>query len=147
MQPSVSLLESLGEAGIKAFLEAIQRGTKPQSKDTIQININVPHQTKSFCIDAAVGSTLKDSIENSRILGSYLECACGGIAACSTCHVYIAKEYMHILPPPEEAEMDMLDLAASPNERSRLGCQIEFTEKCAGMVIEIPPGSNNLFGR
>ena len=37
--------------------------------------------------------------------------ACGGTLACSTCHVIIGKEYYDKIPPPEEEELDMLDLA------------------------------------
>jgi ferredoxin len=38
--------------------------------------------------------------------------ACEGTLACSTCHVIVDdSEFFGKLPPPEEEEMDMLDLA------------------------------------
>lgn len=41
-----------------------------------------------------------------------LEGACEGTLACSTCHCIFTKELYAKLPPPDEEELDMLDLAA-----------------------------------
>ena len=48
-----------------------------------------------------------------------LEHACGGVCACSTCHVWI-KEGFDKLPAAEDKEEDMLDNAACLSTRSRL---------------------------
>lgn len=37
--------------------------------------------------------------------------ACGGECACSTCHIVLEDEMYNKLPPPEDEEEDMLDLA------------------------------------
>lgn len=37
--------------------------------------------------------------------------ACEGSVACSTCHVILGEEYYDKLPPPEDDENDMLDMA------------------------------------
>jgi len=41
-----------------------------------------------------------------------MEGACGGSAACSTCHVIVVDDAMYErIPEPEDDENDMLDLA------------------------------------
>jgi ferredoxin len=40
-----------------------------------------------------------------------LEGACEGTLACSTCHCIFTKEMFEKLEPPDEEELDMLDLA------------------------------------
>jgi len=79
------------------------------------------------------------------VLSEYLECACGGNMACSTCHVIIDEESFAKLDPPCEAEQDMLDLAFEPTETSRLGCQITMSKELDGMTVYIPAGVNNMF--
>jgi 2Fe-2S ferredoxin len=60
--------------------------------------------------------------EGSEMLSEYIECACSGVMACSTCHVVIDPDWFDRVGPPSEEEMDMLDLAFEPQETSRLGC-------------------------
>ncbi len=47
---------------------------------------------------------------------------CGGVCACSTCHLYVNKgeEYMEEMTDKEE---DFVDRAINPRLNSRLGCQ------------------------
>lgn len=48
--------------------------------------------------------------------------ACGGVCACSTCHVYVTKG-AHLLREKEDEEEDILDKAFDVRATSRLGCQ------------------------
>jgi len=48
--------------------------------------------------------------------------ACGGVCACSTCHVYVEKG-SELLSPASEQEEDILDKAFDVRMTSRLGCQ------------------------
>lgn len=48
--------------------------------------------------------------------------ACGGVCACSTCHVYVTKG-RDLLGDAEEDEEDILDKAFDVRLTSRLGCQ------------------------
>jgi len=48
--------------------------------------------------------------------------ACGGVCACSTCHVYVSKG-ANLLSEKEEEEEDILDKAFDVRATSRLGCQ------------------------
>ena len=48
--------------------------------------------------------------------------ACGGVCACSTCHVYV-EEGADLLSAASEDEEDILDKAFDVQLTSRLGCQ------------------------
>jgi 2Fe-2S ferredoxin len=73
--------------------------------------------------------------------GVPLDHACGGVAACSTCHVYV-KRGGGTCPPPEEAEEDMLDTAAALRPDSRLSCQCVPSGE-EDLEVEIPPWNRN----
>jgi ferredoxin len=48
--------------------------------------------------------------------------ACGGVCACSTCHVYVLSGG-ELLSEQEDEEADILDKAFDVRMTSRLGCQ------------------------
>ena len=48
--------------------------------------------------------------------------ACGGVCACSTCHVYV-RVGRSLLTETEDEENDILDKAFAVESSSRLGCQ------------------------
>ena len=82
-----------------------------------------------------------DSVLDAALKGDIpLDHACGGVCACSTCHV-IVKEGFAKLAPASDREEDMLDNAPCLTTKSRLGCQIEVT---TDLVVEIPPMNRNL---
>lgn len=62
---------------------------------------------------------------------------CGGMALCSTCHVYILSD--HELPEMSEDEEDMLDQAFFVEDNSRLGCQLRITEMLEGLKVQLAP--------
>lgn len=106
---------------------------------------------RAFLVEALEGTTLTDVAKfgegtGASTLGEYIECACSGIMACSTCHVVIDPQWFQNskIGPPCEDEQDMIDLAFSPRATSRLGCQIVLTKELNGMVIRLPKDANNL---
>jgi ferredoxin, 2Fe-2S len=50
---------------------------------------------------------------------------CGGVCACSTCHVYV-QNGMDSLREITDKEEDFIDRAVSPKLNSRLACQCEL---------------------
>ena len=54
--------------------------------------------------------------------------ACGGVCACSTCHVYVTKG-RELLSEAEEDEEDILDKAFDVRSGSRLGCQTKLVRE------------------
>ena len=73
-----------------------------------------------------------------------LDHACGGVCACSTCHVKIL-EGEDALSPASEDEEDQLDEARDVGVNSRLGCQAKVVRPPAGgrIVVEIPEWNVN----
>jgi ferredoxin len=104
---------------------------------------------RAFPVEALDGTSITDVAkfgegEGASTLGEYIECACSGIMACSTCHVVIDPEWIDRVGMPNEDEQDMLDLAYSPRKTSRLGCQVVITKDLDGLVVRLPKGANNL---
>ena len=62
---------------------------------------------------------------------------CGGMALCSSCHLYIESE--HDLPEMSEDEEDMLDQAFFVEDNSRLGCQLRLADNMEGLVVKLAP--------
>jgi 2Fe-2S ferredoxin len=73
--------------------------------------------------------------------GVFLDHACGGVCACSTCHVRI-KSGEAGLTPADDDELDRLDMAADQQLNSRLGCQAVITRP-GDYVVEIPAWNRN----
>jgi 2Fe-2S ferredoxin len=63
--------------------------------------------------------------------------ACGGMAMCATCQVYI--ESPHELRGPSDEELDMLDQAFFVKSNSRLGCQLFLSEQLEGLIVRLCP--------
>ncbi|HXK18877.1 MAG TPA: 2Fe-2S iron-sulfur cluster-binding protein [Polyangiaceae bacterium] len=73
-------------------------------------------------VEVPVGTTLLDA---ARKIGAPEGYACGGVCACSTCHVYV-EEGASLLSEASEDEEDILDKAFDVQMTSRLGCQAKL---------------------
>ena len=62
---------------------------------------------------------------------------CGGVCACSTCHVYI-ESGEDALEEISDKEEDFIDRAINPRLESRLGCQCVIIEEDAVIEVTIP---------
>lgn len=62
---------------------------------------------------------------------------CGGVCACSTCHLYINKgeDFLEEISDKEE---DFIDRAVNPRLNSRLGCQCVLVEGAGTLEVTIP---------
>jgi 2Fe-2S ferredoxin len=62
---------------------------------------------------------------------------CGGVCACSTCHVYVEEgdQYLEELSDREE---DFIDRAVNPRLNSRLGCQCLLNEGSGKVTVTLP---------
>jgi ferredoxin, 2Fe-2S len=65
-----------------------------------------------------------------------LDHACGGVCACSTCHVKVLKGGECLTESTEEEE-DQLDNARDVDLTSRLGCQSRILKVPEGGVLEV----------
>lgn len=82
------------------------------------------------------------------ILGTAMGCgisidhACGGVCACSTCHV-IVRQGLETCNEPTDDELDQLENAAGLTVQSRLSCQCVPNGE-SDVVVEIPAWNRNL---
>lgn len=62
---------------------------------------------------------------------------CGGVCACSTCHLYLelGEDFVEELSDKEE---DFIDRAISPRLNSRLGCQCVLQEGSGNIMVTLP---------
>lgn len=70
--------------------------------------------------------------------GAKMGHACGGVCACSTCHVWVRKGFDSLVEA-DDREEDILDKAFDVKPTSRLGCQAEVDAD--DVVAEITPES------
>jgi len=75
-------------------------------------------------------------------LGIDIDHACGGVCACSTCHV-IVRQGIETCGEASEEEEDQLEKAPGLTTQSRLACQCVPTGK-KDLVVEIPNWNRNL---
>ncbi len=91
-------------------------------------------------VEVPVGTTILDA---ARKCDAQVGSACGGVCACSTCHVYV-KEGLSDLSEIGEREEDIMDKAFDVRAASRLGCQAEL-HKDRLYVVEISRESRQAF--
>ena len=97
-------------------------------------------------------SAEKISTENDGLPGSILNAAlaagidldhsCGGVCACSTCHIIVLEGFESCNDATDDEE-DMLDLAPGLEPQSRLACQC-VPNGSQSVIIEIPEWNRNL---
>ncbi len=74
--------------------------------------------------------------------GVDLEHVCGGVCACSTCHI-VVKQGLETCNEGTDDEYDQLDEAPMTTLQSRLGCQC-VPNGMKDIVVEIPAVNKNL---
>jgi ferredoxin, 2Fe-2S len=62
---------------------------------------------------------------------------CGGVCACSTCHLYIDKGEM-LVEELSDKEEDFIDRAINPRLSSRLGCQCTLVGNGGDIEVTLP---------
>ena len=83
-------------------------------------------------VDVPVGASILQASQEGGLPEGY---ACGGVCACSTCHVYV-KKGAELLSEIQDDENDILDKAFDVRSSSRLGCQARI-EKDGIVEVEI----------
>ena len=80
-------------------------------------------------VEVPLGSSLLQAAQK---CGAPEGSACGGVCACSTCHVYV-DQGADLLSEAGEGEEDILDKAFDVRMSSRLGCQAKLESD--GLVV------------
>lgn len=84
---------------------------------------------QELTVEVPEGTTILQAAEKG---GAQVGHSCGGVCACSTCHVWV-KKGLESLSEQDDMEMDRLDLAYDVKPASRLACQ----SKLAGEDVEV----------
>ena len=72
--------------------------------------------------------------------GVHLNHNCGGVCACSTCHIYVESGNEN-LEEISDKEEDFIDRAINPRIESRLGCQCVLLKEGVEIEVHIPDQS------
>ena len=88
----------------------------------------------------AVGQSILDAALKQ---GVDLDHACGGVCACSTCHIKV-KQGFDCFPEASDEELDQLDEARDVALDSRLACQAKLERLPEGGTVEVVVPSWNV---
>jgi 2Fe-2S ferredoxin len=103
----------------------------------MDVKVEVKPEELPYARDGLKGSLLEIALGH----GIEVDHACGGVCACSTCHV-IVRQGGASIPPATEDEEDMLDSAPGLTTNSRLACQA-VPNGTQDLVVEIPSWNRN----
>ncbi len=118
--------------------------TQPPAPDMVRVTFLPENKTVEFKFGSlpydghGQPMSLLDVAEN---YGIFLDHACGGVCACTTCHLHV-QEGMNGLSEAEDLELDRMDTAPGLQLNSRLGCQAVI-EKPGTYIVEIPSWNRN----
>ncbi|HYM37285.1 MAG TPA: 2Fe-2S iron-sulfur cluster-binding protein [Nitrospiraceae bacterium] len=120
-----------------------ERPTKPYTvtfifPDKTEKKIHVDPDKIPYGETGQPGSILDIAMGN----GVELEHVCGGVCACSTCHVMV-KQGLETCNEGTDDEFDQLEEAPATTLQSRLGCQC-VPNGTKDIVVEIPAVNINL---
>ncbi len=129
-------------SGINPYIETPE-AILPQSNYKIRflpenVTVEVGHDQLIEASEGQLGSILDIAEKN----GLNIDHSCGGVCACSTCHV-IVREGLESCNEASEDEDDMLELAPGLCLESRLACQC-IPDGTQDIVVEIPGWNRNL---
>jgi 2Fe-2S ferredoxin len=65
---------------------------------------------------------------------------CGGVCACSTCHLYL-ESGENLVEELTDREEDFIDRAVNPRLNSRLGCQCVLQDGAGTLEVTLPDQS------
>lgn len=128
-------------AGINPYIETpeVKVAEKEYTITFLPMNLRIKVEpNQRYASTGLEGSILDIGLEH----GIEMDHSCGGVCACSTCHVII-REGIQSCNEATEDEEDMLDLAPGLQMNSRLACQC-VPDGSQDLVVEVPEWNRNL---
>lgn len=104
---------------------------------TIKFTFEDPEIPAKVVENAPADESILEIAEDNDI---HLNHNCGGVCACSTCHIYVeaGEDFLEEISDKEE---DFIDRAINPRLESRLACQCIILEEDAIIAVQIPDQS------
>ncbi|MBM3984313.1 MAG: 2Fe-2S iron-sulfur cluster binding domain-containing protein [Planctomycetes bacterium] len=132
--------------GINPYIEQV-RADLPREPYTLTFVLGDSGETREVRVEPGKIPYSHEGLPGSVLdiamgAGVALDHACGGVAACSTCHV-VLEAGADTCSAMHEAEEDMLDLAPGLTATSRLGCQC-IPNGRQPVRVRIPSWNRNL---
>ena len=128
--------------GVNPYIQQpkVETPTKKYKITFLPMNVTIEVDPAKFPYEhnGLPGSILDIALGN----GIEIDHACGGVCACSTCHVYV-KEGLDTINEATEEEEDQLEEAPSLKSYSRLSCQ-SVPNGTKDIVVEVPQWNRNL---
>lgn len=129
-------------AGVNPYIKPAKVKKPTQKYKVTFLPLNVV-----FEVDPSKGRLGHNGLELSILdiaegAGVDIDHSCGGVCACSTCHVYV-REGLESCNPASDDEEDQLDEARGLEPDSRLSCQC-VPDGTRDIVVEIPSWNRNL---
>lgn len=129
-------------AGTNPYIEKTEFELPQQNYDVtfmpMQNKVEIFSEKISTKSEGLPGSILDAALA----AGIDLDHSCGGVCACSTCHV-IVRQGLESCNEATDDEEDMLDLAPGLEPQSRLACQC-VPNGSENIIVEIPEWNRNL---
>jgi 2Fe-2S ferredoxin len=121
------------------------RPIDPKTADVeIRFHLEDPHSLtgkdqKDIVITCHEGMNI---LEAAMASGIDIEHACGGVCACSTCHIYLEKG-ANLVSEATDAEMDRCEEAPGLQINSRLSCQCIVKKGQGPIQVRVPAWNRN----
>jgi 2Fe-2S ferredoxin len=118
--------------------------SQPPAANVVRVTFKPEGKTCEFTLDKlpydghGLPQSFLDVAENFDV---FLDHACGGVSACTTCHIFVLKGESGV-SEAEDLELDRLEQAPGLQLNSRLGCQCVI-EKAGDYLVEIPAWNKN----
>lgn len=132
-------------AGVNPYIKKlpVNRPTKPY---TVTFIDEATGEKKTYRMDPATFPFGEIGLDGSLLAiaqeaGVEINHSCGGVCACSTCHVYV-KDGQKSCSKATEDEEDMLDEAPAVTTDSRLSCQC-VPDGSADVEVVVPKWNRN----
>lgn len=131
--------------GVNPYIAAA-KVTKPTKPYRITFKLQESGEEKTVTVDPAALPYASHGLDGSILdvaegFGIEINHSCGGVCACSTCHIYV-EQGGKSCPPATDDEEDMLDEAPGVTPESRLSCQC-VPDGSEDVVVVVPRWNRN----